>query len=282
MTRWKQKMAITDRGTFEYFVAGEGPPLCITHYYSSFTDKGNYYADMFCECFKVFLINLKDSGNSDKANKELDLSMLESVRDLEEIRKSLHLPSWSFAGHSTGGMLGLLYAAHYSENLESLIAVGAAASDDYMRHEDSIYCGTNKNNKRLKEIFTILRDSESKEAIANASREWTELSLHHPDRWDQYFSRPSSGRTVQSRLNYYNKHLKNYDIRSLLSHIHTPSLIMCGRYDAQCPVSCSEEIHRLVPESTLVIFEDSNHCPHLEEPELFLETVLSFFHQRGE
>ncbi|MOA69752.1 hypothetical protein D3C78_1981110 [compost metagenome] len=57
---------------------------------------------------------------------------------------------------------------------------------------------------------------------------------------------------------------------------------MCGRYDAQYPVSFSEEIHRLVHESTLVILEDSNHCPHLEEPESFLKAVYSFFHHRGD
>lgn len=42
-------MVKTKRGTFELFSAGQGKPLCVTHFYSAFTDKGNYFADLFAE-----------------------------------------------------------------------------------------------------------------------------------------------------------------------------------------------------------------------------------------
>ena len=52
--------------------------------------------------------------------------MIETIHDLEAIREALQLPTWHFAGHSTGGMLGLLYAITYPHSLQSLVVVGAA------------------------------------------------------------------------------------------------------------------------------------------------------------
>lgn len=46
---------------------GEGEPVCITHHYSEFNESGDYFAEIFIENNKVFLVNLKDAGNSDKA-----------------------------------------------------------------------------------------------------------------------------------------------------------------------------------------------------------------------
>ena len=50
--------------------------------------------------------------------------MIETIHDLEAIREALQLPTWHFAGHSTGGMLGLLYAITYPTSLQSLVVVG--------------------------------------------------------------------------------------------------------------------------------------------------------------
>ena len=49
--------------------------------------------------------------------------MIETIHDLEAIREALQLPTWHFAGHSTGGMLGLLYAITYPKSLQSLVVV---------------------------------------------------------------------------------------------------------------------------------------------------------------
>ncbi|WP_245376058.1 hypothetical protein [Paenibacillus eucommiae] len=133
-------------------------------------------------------------------------------------------------------MLGLVYAAAHASSLDKLIVVGAAASNRYMDAKDSIYCRENPKNHRLLEIFTILNAPEaSNELKSQAAREWTEMSLNHPDRWDDYFSKPSSGRVVQKRLDYYSRHLSSFDISSRLNLIRTPTLVMCGKYDTQCP-----------------------------------------------
>lgn len=279
MPVWERSMVSTSRGVFEVFTSGEGRPLCVTHYYSAFTEKGNYFADIFTGKYKVHLVNLKEAGKSDRVNDESELGMEETVLDLEALRKSLYYDTWSFAGHSTGGMLGLVYGMTHGGSLDSLIVVGAAASNEYMNSSASIYCKKHPSNARLMEIFRIMRQAASREETMVAAREWTAMSLHHPERWEQYFANPSSGSTVQSRLNFYNKQLAGYDIREGLNRIRVPTLVICGEHDAQCPAVFSEEIHRLVEGSELHILTDSNHSPHLEEPERF-EEIIGGFHDK--
>ncbi|PPA70368.1 alpha/beta fold hydrolase [Jeotgalibacillus proteolyticus] len=275
---WTQKLVHTKRGVFEIFETGSGEPLSVTHLYSEFNDRGYYFADRFADDFHVFLVNLKEAGQSDSVKDEIELSMSETCKDLEAVRTALGLEKWSFAGHSTGGMLGLVYASHHPDSLKRFIAGGAAATNEYMKHKDSIYSFKNPKNNRLKEIFTILASPEAtKEERVQAGREWTKMSLYRPERFNEYFSVPSSGKVVQKRLDYYSyTELPDYDIKGDISKINTPSIIFCGKYDSQCPFVFSEEIHQLVPGSLFIVFEESNHFPHLEEREQFGEMVKRF------
>jgi len=57
------------------------------------------------------------------------------------------------------------------------------------------------------------------------------------------------------------------DYRDALARVTVPTLILCGRLDALCPVTRHEEIHRLVSGSTLEIIENAGHLPTLEQPD---------------
>lgn len=70
--------------------------------------------------------------------------------------------------------------------------------------------------------------------------------------------------------------MPNYHILAELSEVTLPSIIYCGRHDAQCPLVFSEEISASISQSALYIFEESNHLPYLEEKDLFAQMVHHF------
>lgn len=239
---WKQHLVDTVRGKFEIFVQGDGEPVCITHLYSEFNDVGNYFADAFVKNFKVYLVNLKDAGNSCKAKNEEELSMRESVKDLEAIREVLRLDKWSYAGHSTGGMLSLVYATLFQENLSKLMVGGATATKKYMEHKGSMYSPSSPLNKRVRKLLSILKSSDSNvEDKSTANREWTNMSLYNIEKRDEYFRKPSSGKVVPKRLDYYSFHdLPKFEIHKELTMVKVPTIVYCGRHDTQCPLVFSE------------------------------------------
>lgn len=70
---WEQNFIETERGAFEYYTAGEGEPLAITHLYMTFDERGNLFANPFTEYYKVYLINTRGAGFQSKLKKNNNL-----------------------------------------------------------------------------------------------------------------------------------------------------------------------------------------------------------------
>lgn len=276
MSEWKKELIETNRGRFEVFVKGEGEPVCITHHYSEFNESGDYFAETFIENNKVFLVNLKDAGNSDKAGNAHELSMVDAVLDLEEIRKVYGYLSWTFAGHSTGGMIGVLYGIHFSSSLKSLIIVGPSAREYSSTSSRCIYNEGHPKFKRMQELMELLKpQSLTGDERNRLSKERTQLSLFEPENFEQYFSKNISKKLSANRLNFFSREQLIFDVTRQLSAVRAKTIILCGRHDVQCPVDFSIEMSELIPNASLHIFEQSNHYPFLEEEFEFKEVLKS-------
>jgi pimeloyl-ACP methyl ester carboxylesterase len=57
-----------------------------------------------------------------------------------------------------------------------------------------------------------------------------------------------------------------------------PTLMVAGERDAVIPAAHTRAAAELTPGSRVVIFEDSGHFPHLDEPERFADLVAGFVH----
>ena len=274
---WKQRLIDTERGKFELFEKGEGEPLCVTHLYSAFDELGNTFANPFTPDYKVHLINLRGCGNSDKAQEESEYSMDESVKDLEAIRKALGIDKWAFAGHSTGGMLGLTYAIQESLSLTKIMVGGTSTSKEYSANPNSIYCRENPNFNRIMEIMKQLEDKNTPiETRKKLGNEWAVMSFYSEEYLQKALSKPNSGKVVGDRLNYFIQiDCPIYDVRAQLPNVTLPSFIYAGRHDAQCPYEYGAEIANLIPTATLTTFERSNHNPFVEEEDKFNHFVKS-------
>lgn len=274
---WERMMVFTTRGEFEVFAKGIGEPLCVTHLYSEFNETGDYFAETFTKTNRVYLINLREAGNSVKAQHPYELSMLESVFDLEAIRTALRFEQWGFAGHSTGGMLGVVYGIYFSAHLRYLVIAGAAAREYMTFSKDCIY---NPEHPQFLQMQELIENLKSPEATDRQKQQWkverTKLSLADPDHYERYFSQPITKKLSAIRLDFFSRELHLFDVTRKLQLIATPSLIMCGRHDVQCPIVYSQEMAELIREAQLAIFENSNHYPFLEEKTQFLQIYKEY------
>lgn len=276
MTCWVTKIIETSRGNFEVFVKGEGNPICVTHHYSEFNNSGDYFAESFTETNKVFLVNLKGAGNSSKATEAHELSMFDAVYDLEAIREALGYFKWTFAGHSTGGMIGVIYGIHFSKSLTSLIIVGSAARKYANSSPECIYHPGHPKFERMQELIEILKRSDlSPKERDGLTKERTMLSLYHPDKYEEYFSLGIHKKISASRMNFFIREEMIFDVTRELGKISTKTFVLSGRYDVQCPHFFSIEMNELITKSQLIVFNQSNHYPFLEEKWLFQQFISS-------
>jgi pimeloyl-ACP methyl ester carboxylesterase len=66
------------------------------------------------------------------------------------------------------------------------------------------------------------------------------------------------------------------DYREVVPTIDVPTLICWGRHDALLPVSGAANLHEAMPHAQVELFEDSGHCPFLEETDRFNEVLSAF------
>jgi proline iminopeptidase len=277
MSKWGRELIKTSRGEFEVFVKGAGKPICVAHHYSEFNETGDYFAESFTKNNKVFLVNLKEAGNSDKINHAHELSMMDAVLDLEEIRKLIGYTSWTFAGHSTGGMIGVLYGIHFSSSLQSLIIVGSAARKYFASSAECIYHQEHPKFNRMQQLIELLKQENlSHDERKEYSEERTKLSLFYPDKYEEYFSLDIHKKMCAPRMNFFSREVLIFDVTRELSKISTQTLIIGGKHDVQCPISFSVEMNDLIPNSLLYICKESNHYPFLEEQSLYDQIISKF------
>jgi proline-specific peptidase len=69
--------------------------------------------------------------------------------------------------------------------------------------------------------------------------------------------------------------LKNWNIIPRLGEISVPALVTSGRHDEATPL-IAETVHQGIPGSQWVVFEESSHMAHAEEPERYMRVLDDF------
>ena len=264
--------------TLFYETIGEGPP-CLCLHGGPGTDSSGLRRTLapLADALGLRLIvyDHRGHGRSEWTPVE-QCTQDQLVADIEGVRQALGLERVHVLGISWGGFLGLMYAARYPHALATLAVVGAAASGEFMTRAEA--------NARAQSTpaqwaaYRALWDGSLADDAAFAEAFATIRPLY-------FFDRSLATASVQARAETRHRlavrrfiiehEYPRYDCRAELSRIVAPTLVAVGRHDWICPVDQAEEIHRLVPHSTLAIFEHSGHSPQVEEREAFARRLAA-------
>lgn len=69
------------------------------------------------------------------------------------------------------------------------------------------------------------------------------------------------------------------DQQSTLRKCKVPALVLCGEYDALCPVKRHEFMAELIPYATLRVISNAGHLPTLENPGATTEAIYEWLAQ---
>jgi proline-specific peptidase len=69
--------------------------------------------------------------------------------------------------------------------------------------------------------------------------------------------------------------IKDFDITDRLGEIEIPVLLISGEHDEVRP-HLTAAMHERLRRGERVVFEDSSHMPHVEEPDRFIAVVQDF------
>ncbi len=191
---------------------------------------------------------------------------------------------YAVVGQSWGGMLAMEHAIRQPPGLRSIVVADSPASIPLWVRE------ANRLRAQLPPDVqqTLLRheaagttDDPEYEAACRV------FYLRHVCRIDPFppllqatFDAMASDPTVYATMNGPSEFhvvgtISDWDITEELGRITVPTLLVSGRYDEATPVVV-QPVKDGIPGSEWVVFENSSHTPHLEEPERFLDVVGDF------
>ncbi len=221
------------------------------------------------------LISYDQRGNGESDEGE-PYSHEQFVADLERLRQELDLGKIILLGGSYGGYIALEYALRHQENLHALILRDTAANNRYKNTSmaralasdfpmdkdrlERLFAGEVESHDDFRESFAMIQP------LYNVARD----------------PAAEAGRLAQIPFRYqthnwaFSRNQADFDITEALRGVRTPVLVTVGRHDWITPLEASEELASVLPNSELVVFENSGHSPQLEETDRYLEVVRDF------
>jgi len=225
-----------------------------------------YQLRYFKEYYRVIAFDQRGYGMSSKPRV---VSIDDYLSDLDELlnRLNVNAKDTVLLGHSFGGMIAQIYAAHH--NVKGLVLIGslvklkASLIDKFIWNTPpllwrKLLFTDNPLTRRLyRKLFFSSKTS------AEIFREFMEDNRQYIESLPGYVFQ-------------YEKYFRDYDATSILPKISCPALIIVGREDKVTPVEQSQQIHKLIPNSKLIIIDDAGHLVLYEKPNELNKIIHDF------
>jgi L-proline amide hydrolase len=236
---------------------------------------------------RVFFYDQLGAGNSDHPHNPAMWTVELFVEEVGVVRQALGLDRVHLLGQSWGGMLGMEYALTQPVGLASLIVADSPASmPQWVAEANRLRAELPPEVQQtlLKhEAAGTTDDPEYQEAVMVFYRRHVCRLNSWPDCVNRTFEKLTQEPEVYYTMNGPSEFhvigtLKDWSIVDRLGEIRVPTLLLSGRYDEATP-AIIETIHRRIPGSEWVIFEQSSHMPHVEEPERYIQVLGEFLNR---
>jgi pimeloyl-ACP methyl ester carboxylesterase len=267
--------------TLHFVVSGQGPLLFVMA--PGWGIGSTYLRRGLTELEKTHTLVYIDPRGSGKSTRPFDpahMSTMQMADDIDELRRYLGLDSITLLGHSHSGAIALAYAQRHQHHLDRLILVdsqlfgcnGADVTEQFLRGAS--------NDFRYREAVSRMGAPAptTDEAFSQMVKKMLPLYFHDPAK-----NLPLFELTMGDQLSLWAFRSQNLsdklsptDQTATLSELRIKTLILVGQFDWICPVVVSERLHDGLPNSELVILENSGHFPWIEEPARFFSSIRRF------
>jgi L-proline amide hydrolase len=233
---------------------------------------------------RVIFYDQLGCGNSDQPDNPSLWTVPLFIEEVGVVRRALGLDRLHLLGQSWGGMLAMEYALTQPVGVASLTIASSPASmvqwvaeanrlrrslpadvqATLLRHEAAGTTDSSEYQSAMMVFYRrhVIRLDPMPEPIAR-----TFAKLERNPQVYRTMNGPSEFHVVGN--------LKDWDIVARLSEIGTPTLVTSGRHD-EATALIAETVHRGIRGSEWVVFEDSSHMAHAEEPDRYRNVLDEF------
>lgn len=215
----------------------------------------------FSKNHRMVAAEWRGCGKTDAPKRREDLLVEKLADDYIQLVQELKLNRPVLVGHSTGGAIATVMAAHHPDAFSRLVLLDPVAADG-VKFTPEMIAG-----------FDLMRKDRAICEMVMAT------TIHHCDLKDSLFQQ-----LVDDAMNV--APLISTDIPEVLKHgvldfseqagaVSIPVTIIHGKEDVVLPIGGSRELAKLFKQSQLVEVENHGHSLNIENPELFVDLILA-------
>jgi pimeloyl-ACP methyl ester carboxylesterase len=236
-----------------YEVHGSGPPLLLTHGYSSTSAMWQGQIEALSRHHKLVLWDMRGHGQSDYPDDPSAYSEALTVGDIAALLDKGGAASAIVGGLSLGGYMSLAFYRAHPERVRALLIIDTGPGFK----KDEARDAWNKRSYETADRF----EREGLEGLKLASRERS--SVTHRDA--SGLARAARGMLTQ----------RDAGVIETLPHIKAPSLVVVGADDTPF-LAASDYMAAKIPGARKIVIPAAGHAANIDQPQAFIDAVLPF------
>ena len=245
---------------------GSGEPILVLH--GGLGLDHSYFLpalEAWGEFATVHLYDHEGNGRSSAPDDYASITLDTMADDVFAVADALGLETFVLYGHSYGGFIAQIAALKHPERLKGLILASTCAKLGYWA--DFPDWAPPEAQAAVDKLF-----SEPMSDDKVWSETWLAAFWRDPD--------PEKLAAVHAATVYKsaavrnsNALLQDFNVLDELANLEVPTLLLAGRDDFITPVEAHEDMDAKLPNSTLIMFEESGHLPFITEAEDYTAAV---------
>lgn len=232
---------------------------------------------------RLIYVDMRGQGGSDRVDPST-LSISVFARDVDRLAQALQLDEYALFGHSFGAIVSLGHALERGSASHYVISAGAASSESLLtdvEHQIERF-----EPAELRDQIKASWAAEPTVATVAEARELMEsqMPFHFWEMGDAYRTFAERDETVYAPevlAHFASDGYGGFEWVDHLRWISKPMLVVVGRFDRTCTFERSEEIHREVPGSQLVVIEKAAHMTQVEQPKALQGAIRTWLTGQG-
>lgn len=289
---WTDGKYVTVNGAKLWVVTvGKGDPMILIPGGPGGVHLGLRRFDSLAKTNMLIYFDAFGRGKSDTAQDVKEYTIERDIEDIEGLRKALNLNQINVLGHSYGGVVAQGYAIKYPQNVSHLILANTFHSfimwqknDDNSNHEiKTNYPEVWDTLMKIREQGYVSCDQLHQDIYGRVPYGF--LYAYNPDNFRSRRAKPYPN-VLNTRLYYQmvgkdgdfivGNDIGNFDYRTKLKQLKMPVFIYGGRYDRVAVPEMMVKYKEYCPQGKFVMFENSGHNPHVEEPAKLFKMLQDF------
>jgi len=257
-----------------YESAGNGKPLLFLHGWAMSSRVWHYQIERFAREYQVITLDLRGHGRSGSLKDECTLISL--TRDISDFIGGVRLENLTLVGWSLAVSLIVRLCHSHRLPVDSVVLVDGTPC--FVSREDFPHGLPSPQVKKmlkridanfpraLEEFHNLLLSPEDGER-ENRDTIWDLLTN------ERYLPKRGTARDLLVSL-------AEEDVRSEITAITIPALLMHGDQDKICPVGASRYMQERLGCAETAVFPGAGHAPFLTQAEDFNQRLTSFLRSR--